>query len=230
MFTEQPALVRRISRWIDDLECTGQIVDDALLQHLLTLESKRPPIQRAYRALAESQIVFFKEVMAGDIEKYYTRSSTAGSGGGARDLRISPAPQFQPLLAQMLSEHGDNPGVTHGSVLSRVGSRRFDVTSVELWPPTNARPNEMRVARFYEVPGWAVHEAFFKRAQQQGRKLFYILEMDIHGTVTAKVLDDRQLLRSNPIIGQHIHELASRSGHRRSIIGAVDVVHNVMVP
>lgn len=230
LVTAQGALVRQISQWIEDLGRTGQEVDDTLLRHLLSIESRRPPVRRAFRALTESHVVFFKQVMAGDIQKYNRRSSRAGTGGGARDLRLSPAPVFLPLLSQMLSEAGGEAGVTHGRVLSSVGAGRSSETIVELWPPTNARPNELRIARFYEVPGWAVRDEQFQRAVQRGERLFYVLEMDIHGTVTAKVMTDRQLSRDNEVINQHIENLASRGPHRRSIIGAVDVVRNVTVP
>ena len=208
---------------------TGQEINDEILQHLLLLESQRPPIRRAFHALAESHIVFFKQVMTGDIKKYNTRSSTSGTGGGARDLRVSPVRFFHPLLSQMLSEHGDDPRITHGNVLSHVGRKKF-TTTVELWPPTRKRPNEVRISRFYDIPGWAVEEEAFKLAQKQGQMLFYVLEMDIHGTVTAKVLSNQQLSQNSPIIGQHIERLASRAGPRRSIIGAVDVDRNVTVP
>lgn len=230
MVTEQKALVRQITRWIDNLGNTGQTVDDILLRHLLSLESRRPPIRRAFRALAESHTVFFKQVMAGDIEKYKKESSFAGTGGGARDLRVSPASVFRPLLSQMLSEVGAEPGVTHGRVVSSLGQGRFSRTLVELWPPTNARPNELRIARFYEVPGWAVQDEQFKRAMQRVETLFYVLEMDIHGTVTAKVLSGQQVSRDNKLIGRHIENLASRLPQGRSIIGAVDVILNITVP
>jgi PLD-like domain len=228
--TQQRPIVRSISRWIDELLTAGQQVDEEALRHLLALESQRAPIRRAYRELSETDTVFFKEVMVGDIAKYETLSSTAGTGGGARDLRVSPARVFRPTLSRMLAERGGRSGVTFGHVRSRVGTGRVQETRVELWSPTTARPNELRIARFYEVPGWHVTREHLRRTRRRGHRLFYVLEMDIHGTVTAKVMTDVQLSRANPIIGRHIENLALGNRGRRSIVGAVDTTDNITAP
>jgi hypothetical protein len=230
LMTDQADVVRHVTKWIDELVAKGQKLDSGRIQRLLSLESKREPIRRSFRALAETHLVFFKEVMAGDIEKYHLRSSTAGTGGGARDLRIAPADVFQPLLSQVISESTARPRVTHGAVRSLVGRGRITETDVELWPPTNARPNELRITRFYEVPGWEVSEAEIKSAQNNGERLFYVLEMDVHGTVTAKVLTDRQLSLDNDIVARHLKRLKADTSEARSIVGAVDVLNNVRVP
>lgn len=229
LLSSDQSAVERASAWIDELTAAGQLIDEVLLTRLIAIENERPPIRRTYRDLAETHIVFFKQVMPGDIEKYLTRSSTSGTGGGARDLRVSSASLFRPLLSQMISERGDDPRFTHGRVLSRLGEN-VSATDVELWRPTETRPNEVRISRFYEVPGWELTEDQFRESQNRGQMLFYVLEMDVHGTVTAKVLSDVQLSGSNSTIRDHVGNLRQRASARASIVGVVDVVRRIAVP
>lgn len=229
IITDHSSVASRAAQWIEDLIGQAQLIDDSALGSLLEIEGTRDPIRRTYRELAETHIVFFKQVMAGDVEKYLTRSSTAGTGGGARDLRFSPADRFHPLLSQMLSEPSSDPRYTHGPVLSQQ-AEETTTTDVELWRPTDSRPNEIRISRFYEVPGWYLSEDDFEHAESNGTMLFYVLEMDIHGTVTAKVLSEEQLTRTNVAIRNHLMELQSNPSHRASIIGAVDVIGGRSVP
>jgi hypothetical protein len=230
MITNHRKIVRELSNWIDDLAARSQEIDRGHLKRLLSLESQREPIRRSFDTLAETYLLFFKEVMSGDIEKYNRQSSTSGTGGGARDLRISPAKIFHPLLSKVISESSSRVGVTHGTVRSRVGRGKIIETDVMLWPPTQARPTEIRIARFYEVPGWALTKSRFQEAQRRNERLFYVLESDVHGTVTAKVLSDRELVASNPAVAQHLLSLKSENTDGHSIIGAVDVLNNVCAP
>jgi hypothetical protein len=174
--------------------------------------------------------VFFKEVMLGDLQKYRTRSSSAGTGGGARDLRVSPVSVFRGVLSQILSEPTDNIGVTYGKVLSRVAGRDVQETIVELWRPTPSRRSELRISRFYDVPGWDVKMQRLERSQSAGEMLFYVLDMDVHGTITAKVMTDAALAASNPTIGDFIGRLVSSHERRRSIIGAIDLLNDTTFP
>ena len=75
-------------------------------------------------------------------------------------------------------------------------------TEVALWPPTDVRGNELRIARFYEVPGWEVTNEQFGVAGENRERLFYVLEMDIHGTVTAKVLTGYRVGHEQPLAGR----------------------------
>jgi hypothetical protein len=226
---KEQGLVNSISRWIEGLARTGKSIDEITLAHLLAISPKRERALSTFRMLVEPHIVFYKQVLEGDIQKYNTRSSTAGTGGGARDLRVSPVKRFQPLLQTMLSEPGSTPGVTRGRVLSYRRGKEPVETTVELWPPTSARSNELRISCFYEVPGWAVNHDELQRAEQAGQMLFYVLEMDVHGTTVAKVLSDEQLARDSRAIGEHMKK-QSLSTARKAIVGAVDVLRQVAVP
>lgn len=226
---EQSA-VRDATKWIQALAGRGVPIDDSLLKHLMAIEGTRPRIRAAFRTLSEAHLVFFKEVKLGDIEKYNTQSSTAGTGGGARDLRVSPVSVFRGVLSQILSEPTSEVGVSYGKVLSHTAARGVQETIVELWRPTPSRPSELRISRFYDVPGWKISLKQFNQAQRAGRTLFYVLEMDIHGTVTAKVMSDTALGESDQSICTHIRNLVASQDGRRSIIGAVDILKGTTFP
>ena len=129
----------------------------------------------------------------------------------------------------MFAERTSDKRVTYGNVLS-YGGRQPSETRVELWSPTKARPRELRISRFYEVPGWEVDERSFRKAKGAGQKMFYVLEMDTEGTIAAKVMSVRQLSRSNASVGAHIMRVSANSPPGRSIIGAVDVVRGTTFP
>jgi hypothetical protein len=226
--TESREYVTGVRKLINRLAEEGSVLDDARIAHLLDIEFKRPRSSARSRQLGEPHIIFFKQVLPGDVKKYERASADAGSGGGARDLR---APlQFEPLLRQMVSEPGPSEGVTHGRVLSRVQGLRFVRTDVELWRPTGARSNEVRIARIYEVPGWKIDSIAYRRATAGGEQLFFVLEMDVFGTVYAKLLTRTQLSEADPQIQQHIENLEARQRTGRAIVGAVELVRRVTVP
>ncbi len=222
--------VRHATQWIEGLASTGVSVNALLLKHLLSIEATRPPMRSAFRKLSEAHIVFFKEVKQGDVEKYETHSSTAGTGGGARDLRVSPISVFQGVLSQMFSEATTQRGVSCGKVLSRTKALGVQETVVELWRPTPSRPSELRISRFYDVPGWKITLSHFNQNQRAGKKLFYVLEMDVHGTITAKVMTDSALTASDNVIQALIGRIVSSNSGQRSIIGAVDLVSGASFP
>lgn len=222
------SFLQAANRWIDTLVREGELIDESQLNRLLEIEAERAPIQRSLIELAETHIVFFKQVLPGDIEKYKTSSSTAGSGGGARDLRVSQVELFRPLLSQMISEPSGDQRFTQATVHSR--SRGNDVeTLVELWRPTAARPNEMRISRIYSIPGWAVDEAEYEQNNTHGIAMFYVLEMDVHGTLTAKVLTERKLTQEHEGIAELIANLRERDGERFAITGAADVINRTFI-
>lgn len=218
------AFVEKANRWIETLAQEGQQIDEPHLNRLLEIEAEREPIQRSLDELAETHIVFFKQVLPGDLEKYKTSASTSGTGGGARDLRIAQANLFRPLLSLMLSEPSGDDRFTHATVLSKLNGNEVG-TRVELWRPTDARPNELRIPRIYSIPGWEVNDEEYARNSGNNMEMFYVLEMDVHGTVTAKVLTERQLTQEHTGIAGLIAELRARDGDRFAITGAADVVN-----
>src|SRR5207247_1918238 len=76
----------------------------------------RGPGQRPPAARPDTVLLFFKQALRGDLLKYRRRSATAPTGGGARDLRVSPANLYRPPLQQILPHPGPRLDVTQGEV------------------------------------------------------------------------------------------------------------------
>ncbi len=89
------------------------------------------------------KLVIYKKIVEGDLSKFTATSNITPSGGGARDLRFSPATEFFPVFQRMFTQNGP--------ILSGYFSwvNHAD-TRVEIHPPTNARPNEVRIGRIHE--------------------------------------------------------------------------------
>jgi len=91
--------------------------------------------------------VFFHEVQRGDVRKLANESADATSGGGARDLR-QRADEFQDMLRNGIFTELSNKTSSNGAVFKAPG------LDLNLFPPTNARPNETRMSRISDVVGW----------------------------------------------------------------------------
>ena len=96
--------------------------------------------------------VLFQILKDGDRLKMDAVSNVSPTGGGARDLRFRPASRFLPIFSKMLPElvterRGSSKIETYrGSVVwEAAGQEKSGLMTV--WPATNARPNECRIAR-----------------------------------------------------------------------------------
>lgn len=88
-------------------------------------------------------LVVYKKIVEGDLSKFTATSNFTPSGGGARDLRFSPADEFFPVFQRMF--------VKNGPTLKGCFSWADHAdTEVEIHSPTNARPNEVRIGRIHE--------------------------------------------------------------------------------
>ncbi len=98
--------------------------------------------------------IVFKQLLEGDLRKLAAESNDSPTGGGARDLRF-PDEAFRPILNRFFP---DIRSVSQNGGEVRVGRLvwhhdfRTDEYEVELWPPTNARPTEARIARIHDLP------------------------------------------------------------------------------
>lgn len=91
------------------------------------------------------KIVVYKRIVEGDLSKFTATSNVSQSGGGARDLRFSPAEKFLPIFERIFTT-SDNTGVLSGyfSWANR------ENTEVFVHPPTTSRPNEVRIGCIHE--------------------------------------------------------------------------------
>ena len=92
------------------------------------------------------RIVLYKKIVPGDIRKFRAESNDTDSGGGARDLRFSPANRFFPILKRMFPNEGPNGRFYTGELHWRL----WPTTHVTVHAPTRSRPNEVRIAKIHE--------------------------------------------------------------------------------
>ena len=88
-------------------------------------------------------LVIYKKIVEGDLRKFTATSNFTKIGGGARDMRFNPALEFFPAFQRMFTQSG--------SILRGYFSWANEPdTEVEVHPPTNARPNEVRIGKIHE--------------------------------------------------------------------------------
>ena len=100
--------------------------------------------------------VLFQNIEQGDRLKFEAKSNISKSGGGARDLRFRPESEFLPFFQRMfpdrrMQKRSGRSGlgkieVLRGTVLWEESGREKWAT-MEIWPATDARPNECRIAK-----------------------------------------------------------------------------------
>lgn len=91
-----------------------------------------------------TRLVIYKRIVEGDLSKFTASSNVTPSGGGARDLRFSPAAEFFPVFQRMFQADAD--GILRGQFFWA----NHAPTEAEVHPPTNSRPNEVRIGRIHE--------------------------------------------------------------------------------
>ena len=90
------------------------------------------------------KLVVYKRIVEGDLRKFTATSNITQSGGGARDLRFSPAAEFLPIFQRMFHQGDD------GKLKGQFSWVNDASTEVEVHKPTNSRPNEIRIGRIHE--------------------------------------------------------------------------------
>ena len=91
------------------------------------------------------RLVIYKKIVKGDLSKFTATSNITQNGGGARDLRFSPASEFYKEFKKMFPTELSN-GVLQG-LFSWEG---HSSTVVQIHPPTNSRPTEVRIGKINE--------------------------------------------------------------------------------
>lgn len=87
----------------------------------------------------------FKELVEGDFRKFIAQSNDADTGGGARDLRFKPQKVFYPFFEKMMAVKNSDGTLDDEFHWNFDGKGKR--TKVKVHPPTNARPNEIRIAQ-----------------------------------------------------------------------------------
>ena len=122
--------------------------------------------------------IVFQVILEGDLLKMNAVSNVAETGGGARDLRFRPSSAFLPLFQRMFPEtvpkrrNSTMIEINTGTVFwNESGSERSETMSV--WPPTNARPNECRIARISSFG----YSPLVESDPQGGKSLFMLFQL-----------------------------------------------------
>ena len=104
-------------------------------------------------AMSDVKLVVYKKIVDGDLRKFSATSNDMQTGGGARDLRFSPAAEFMYAFEKMFPHH-------EGEILNgRFSWINHESTKAFIYPPTNSRPNEVRISRVHECfPGDVIPE------------------------------------------------------------------------
>ena len=115
------------------------------------------------------------ELKAGDLRKFEAASADSGTGGGARDQRFSPGGTFAPVFSKIFPSatprqrtewggkkkvsnvhaadvfvHIDDTAIDRAATeleVRSVDGEDYVVMRMEYWPPTKARPTEVRLGR-----------------------------------------------------------------------------------
>lgn len=109
--------------------------------------------------------ILVREIVPGDRRKFTATANDETTGGGARDLRFRPEAEFStffrhmfPATKTVVATRGGQPRnleVRVGTISWRDNSDPSQApiertAQAEIWPPTDARPGECRLAKVHE--------------------------------------------------------------------------------
>lgn len=164
----------------------------------------------------EIKIVVYKKIVEGDLKKFFAQSNITQTGGGARDLRFSPASSFFPVFQRMFKSLKED-----GTISGYFSWAEHPPTEVVIHPPTNSRPNEVRIAR--------VHECFpDKYIPQSVGDCILILILDANDKVWPYFITEKSLREDDwhPKIREDIlNGLNAKRGANSSPMGYIDLEH-----
>lgn len=159
------------------------------------------------------KLVIYKRIVEGDLSKFTATSNITPSGGGARDLRFSPATEFFPVFRRMFIQDAD--GILRG----QFSWANYAPTKAEIHPPTNSRPNEVRIGK--------VHECFPQAIiPNDSADCVLLIVLDNAGRVSPYFTSLRSLKNDNwhPAIKDPVIEgLTAKRNMNTTAMGYVDI-------
>lgn len=165
-------------------------------------------------SLTKIKIVVYKKVVAGDIKKFFARSNDKDTGGGARDLRYSPAKMFFPIFNRMFRIKKDD-----GTYTGQFFWPDCEPTDVTIHPPTNSRASEIRIGTVNKcIPE--------KHRPDSERDLIFILIMDCDDKVWPYFITEQSLREEDwhPKIKERIISgLEAKRNARVTPMGYIDI-------
>jgi hypothetical protein len=113
---------------------------------------------------ARPERIVWRRLDDGDYRKFVAESNDSPTGGGARDLRFRNWDVFEPVLGDMFPGRIAGKGPRHVEIFTGVlawdeeGSVHRE--EAQIWPPTNSRPGEGRLATVYKYKPFAEAQRF----------------------------------------------------------------------
>ena len=98
--------------------------------------------------------ILFQNMTTATARKAVAQSAEADTGGGARDIRLSPYQPLRLFLEELFPRKGERGGTSVRLATASWGDGHKHV-DLELWPPTASRPNEARIAKIHSIPSLA---------------------------------------------------------------------------
>lgn len=148
-----------------------------------------------------------REIVPGDRRKFTATSNDVDTGGGARDLRFRPEEKFRPVFARMFPStklvRAKRDGV-ETRIQINVGEVRWRDASdpgrppversgeAEIWPPTTARPREMRLIRVHRY-GFT---SLLPPVQGEGKSVMMLIQ-EAQGVVRVRFTTERSIREGN---------------------------------
>lgn len=162
------------------------------------------------------RLVIYKRIVEGDLSKFTATSNVTPSGGGARDLRFSPASVFFPVFQRMFPNVG---GILRG----RFSWKNHADTEAVIRPPSTARPNEIWIS--------TVHKCFPASAiPTDAADCILLIVLDSEGKVCPYFTSERSLTydRWHPAVKDPVLAgLNARRSARTTPMGYVDIENGV---
>jgi hypothetical protein len=162
--------------------------------------------------LTSIKLIIYKKIVPGDFKKFKAESNEADTGGGARDLRFSPANVFTPQFKRMFKGLGDK-----GTLKGQLHWSGFPPTDATIHMPTKSRRNEIRIGK--------VHQCFPEQILPEDTDdCVLLLVLDNENKVWPSFTSEESLRKNNwhaaakiPILGGLNHN------ERNTPMGYVDI-------
>ena len=141
--------------------------------------------------------VLFQILMEGDRRKMDAASNDSRTGGGARDLRFRPESEFLPffrkLLPEVVLESRESTQIeTYRGSVSWEASGQQKSQVMTVWPATDARPNECRIATINQFD----FSSLVKKDPGGGPSIFMLFQQQ-NGVVRAYFTTETSLRSEN---------------------------------
>lgn len=176
------------------------------------------------------KLAYFREILPGDLKKLRAESNIAASGGGARDLRISPMEVFDGFMQHFFAPT-TNPNIREAAIYWREAEGRPPTYHLcRLFVPTDARPTELRISKIHELGAWRVDEAKYYLERDQGRRQFFLLTLDEANRVWARTFSDTILPTTSAIFRDAVLQRIAKTRKGHAVCGGVDFSTGCVIP